>query len=140
MRDRLGELGLEYRYIEVPPRRADRHAVREVSQQETVPVLVIEEDGERTVLSDENDILAFLDERFAARSTDDTAAPWDEAATRQLEEVVAGGDARAQALLALAERARASGEIDRANCLHAAAWYLRDGQHWAARQLESLRG
>ncbi|MDA8346214.1 MAG: glutathione S-transferase N-terminal domain-containing protein [Thermaerobacter sp.] len=138
MRDRLGELGLQYQYIEVPRRRADRHKVREVSNQETVPVLVISDDGKDRVLSDENAILAYLDERFGAREQDENAAPWDEAATRLLREVVEGGDRRVEALYALAERARASGETDRANCLRAAAWYVRDGQRWAAGQLEEL--
>ncbi len=136
MRDRLGELGLEYHCIEVPPRRAERHQVREVSGQETVPVLVIRESGTQTVLSDENDILAFLDERYGARSKNESAAPWDEAATAQLAKLVEGGAERARALYELADRAAAAGETDRANVLRAAAWYLRDAQRWAAGQLE----
>ena len=138
MRDRLGELGLEYRFIEVPRKRSERHRVREVSNQETVPVLVVQENGEQRVLDEENKILAFLDERFGPREEDANAAPRDEEATKLLRGVVEGGDARAEALLALAERARASGETDRANCLQAAAWYLRDGQRWAKNQLEDL--
>jgi glutaredoxin 3 len=136
VRDRLGELGLEYHYIEVPPRRAERNRVREVSGQESVPVLVIRESGTETVLSDENDILAFLDERYGVRSKNGEAAPWDETATAMLKSVVEGGQERIKALYELADRAAAAGDRDRENVLRAAAWYLRDAQRWASGQLE----
>jgi glutathione S-transferase len=60
VRDRLSALGLPYETQEVPPAHADRHAVRAVSGQSYVPVLV---DGD-IVLDDENDILAYLDKTY----------------------------------------------------------------------------
>jgi glutathione S-transferase len=58
--NRLSELGLAYETVEVPAAHADRHAVRAVSGQSYVPVLV---DGD-VVLDDENDILAYLDKTY----------------------------------------------------------------------------
>jgi len=60
VREKLVELGLPYEKIDVPPARPLRQEVFEVSQQYTVPVLV---DGE-TVLADENDIIAYLEEKY----------------------------------------------------------------------------
>lgn len=58
--DKLTELDLEYEYIEVPANRAERHEVVKVSGQPLVPVLV---DGDR-VLSDEDEIIAYLDRQY----------------------------------------------------------------------------
>lgn len=127
VRDRLGELGLGYQLKEVPRSRPERLEVIDVSGQPTVPVLVVEEDGKTQIYSDENAVLEYLDLAYGPREYA-PAEPWDEAATQALREAVAGSEDRTEALYALAERARASGEIDRANCLRAAAWYLRDGQ------------
>ncbi len=60
VRDRLDALGLPYEKRDVPPAHAERHAVRAVSGQTYVPVLV---DGD-VILDDENDILAYLNKTY----------------------------------------------------------------------------
>jgi glutathione S-transferase len=65
VRRRLKALGLPYTSVEVPVARHLRRAVYEVSGQWLVPTLVVEDGQERTVLTDEEDILRYLDERFA---------------------------------------------------------------------------
>ncbi len=60
VRDRLLALGVAYEKVNVPPAHADRHAVRAVSGQAYVPVLV---DGD-VVLDDENDILVYLNKTY----------------------------------------------------------------------------
>ena len=58
VREKLGELALPYESVVVPDLRPFRKQVYEVSGQYYVPVLV---DGE-TVLTETEDILAYLDE------------------------------------------------------------------------------
>ena len=58
VREKLGELALPYESVVVPDLRPFRKQVYEVSGQYYVPVLV---DGE-TVLTETQDILAYLDE------------------------------------------------------------------------------
>jgi glutathione S-transferase len=64
VRERLTELGVDYVIRQVEPRPADRARLREVSGQDSIPVVVLE-DG--TVLSGDTDaIVAALDERLDA--------------------------------------------------------------------------
>lgn len=63
VRDKLDQLGLEYETVEVPSYRGSRKEVFEVSGQYLVPVLV---DGDR-VLDDEDEIIAYLNEKYGQR-------------------------------------------------------------------------
>ena len=60
VRDRLKELNLEYKTIEVPGSHRDRREVFAVSGQYLVPVLV---DGD-IILDDEEKILPYLDKKY----------------------------------------------------------------------------
>lgn len=62
VRSKLDQLGVDYEKVNVPPNRAERHEVHEVSGQHAVPVLV---DGE-VVLDDEEKILPYLDQKYGA--------------------------------------------------------------------------
>ena len=61
--DKLAELGVDYEYIEVPVFHSKRAEVREVSGQTSVPVFV---DGD-VVLDDDDDIIPYLERKYAAR-------------------------------------------------------------------------
>ncbi len=60
MRDKLSELLLDYKIVNVPNSHAQRTVVREVSGQTSVPVLV---DGE-VVLDDDDDIIPYLEKTY----------------------------------------------------------------------------
>lgn len=64
VRNKLAELGLSYENIEVPLFRPERKEVFDVSGQYTVPVLI---DGDH-VFDDENDIIAYLEEKYGKTS------------------------------------------------------------------------
>lgn len=66
VRQKLAELGLAYEAIVVPDSRRMRTQVHEVSGQYYVPVL---KDGD-LVLTETDDILAYLNERYAADRTE----------------------------------------------------------------------
>ncbi len=139
VRLRLGQLGLSYNLREQPAKRADRHEVIEVSGQETVPVLVIAREGKPDeVLADENDILRYLDEAYAPRSTAKDSEPWGEADGRALQSAVENLEDLGLQLQELAQGSALSGETDRANVLMAAAGHVTLAQRWAANQLASL--
>lgn len=61
VRQRLTELGLDFTALQVPPEPEDREDMREAVDEDSIPVLV---DGEE-VLSGDDDILAYLDRRYA---------------------------------------------------------------------------
>ncbi len=62
VRQRLTELGVDYVVRQVPPSPEDRDALREVSGQDSIPVVVLD-DG--TVLAGESDeIIAQLDAKL----------------------------------------------------------------------------
>lgn len=124
--------------IEVPAPRPERHEVLEVSGQPTVPVLVIENDAGRQVLSDENDILQYLDRNYAPREPA-ARADWGVEDSEALAALVEEGEARARQMLALSRKARGAGDIDLANCLEAAGKHLQLAQRWSRRRLEELR-
>jgi glutathione S-transferase len=63
VRQRLTELGLEFVARQVPADPADREEMREAVGEDGIPVLV---DGDQIVSSDD-DILAYLGERFEER-------------------------------------------------------------------------
>lgn len=65
VRQRMSELLLTYVAINVPQDRAERHEVMRVSGQPTVPVLV---DGD-VVLADEDEIVDYLDKKYAVKSS-----------------------------------------------------------------------
>ena len=60
VRDKLAELQLEYKIVNVPDSHAERTVVREISGQTGVPVLV---DGKK-VLDDDDVIIPYLDETY----------------------------------------------------------------------------
>jgi len=64
---KLDELGLVYEKIEVPAARPQRKEVFQVSGQYTVPVL----QDEDVVLSDENEIAAYLDRKYNSSNKGD---------------------------------------------------------------------
>ncbi|MEB3236436.1 MAG: glutathione S-transferase N-terminal domain-containing protein [Candidatus Sericytochromatia bacterium] len=64
VRQRMSDLLLTYVCVNIPKDRSKRQQVLEVSGQPTVPVLV---DGD-TVLSDEEDILRYLDAKYATKA------------------------------------------------------------------------
>ncbi|HEX5545351.1 MAG TPA: glutathione S-transferase N-terminal domain-containing protein, partial [Nitrospira sp.] len=71
VRQKLADLGLAYEAIVVPDSRRMRTQVYEVSGQYYVPVL---KDGD-LVLTETDDILAYLDERYRADRTGASAIP-----------------------------------------------------------------
>lgn len=64
VRQKMSELLLTYISVSVPVERSRRTEVMEVSGQPYVPVLV---DGD-VVLSDENDIIAYLDKKYGRKA------------------------------------------------------------------------
>lgn len=60
VRQKLTDLLLDYRIVNVPHSHAQRHEVKEVSGQTSIPVLV---DGE-VVLDDDDDILPYLEKKY----------------------------------------------------------------------------
>jgi glutaredoxin 3 len=60
VRERLTQLGVDYVARQVETEPDDRTQLQELSGQTGIPVLV----AEGTVLSDEDEIIAWLDERF----------------------------------------------------------------------------
>ncbi|MBI3805262.1 MAG: glutathione S-transferase N-terminal domain-containing protein [Nitrospirae bacterium] len=64
VRDKLEDLELEYEKVEVPSHRSSRKEVFEVSGQYLVPVLV----DQGVILDDEDEIIAYLDEKYGQRS------------------------------------------------------------------------
>lgn len=134
MRRRLGEHGLSYQVITVPHSRPDRHIVQEVSGQLLVPVLVVEENGERLVLSDENDIHAYLDANVGPMPEHQSKEPTQDE-YRDLAEQAPRWMEMSEWLFALAERARAAGENDDANCLRVSAQNLFDAGRWIRNSL-----
>ena len=62
VRERLTELGLDFVARQVAPRRAERHAMRDATGHDSIPLLVT---GDGRAISDADPILAFLDEEFA---------------------------------------------------------------------------
>ncbi len=137
VRLRLGQLGLGYILREQPQSRPERKEVIAVSGQQTVPVLVISRAGQPDeVLSDENDILRYLDERYAPRPAVEDSEPWSDADGRALKSAAENLADLGQQLQELAQGAAASGEIDRSNVLMAAAGHVSMAQRWAANQLQ----
>lgn len=67
VREKLAELDLSYEQIDVPADRQQRTEVMRISGQPTVPVLV---DGEK-VFADENDIIAYLEEKYGSKARAD---------------------------------------------------------------------
>lgn len=137
VRLRLGELGLSYTLREQPASRPRRTEVLAVSGQPAVPVLVVARPGQPDeVLSDENDILRYLDERYGARApADEDAEPWGEADQRALASAAENlGDLAGQ-LQELSQGALAAGNTDRGNILAAAAGHVALAERWASRQL-----
>ncbi|MFC3959998.1 glutaredoxin family protein [Halovivax cerinus] len=61
--NKLDSLGLEYERHEVAPSRSHRPAVREVSGQAGVPVLVDPDEGV-TGMPESNEIVAYLDRTY----------------------------------------------------------------------------
>ncbi len=139
VRLRLGQLGLSYSLREQPPSRPDRKEVLEVSGQPTVPVLVVSRPGRRDeILADENEILRYLDDRYGTPAGASKAEPWGDADMRALEAAVENLEDLGQQLAELAQGAAASGEVDRANVLSAAAGHVALARRWARSQLEQL--
>lgn len=134
MRRRLGEHGLEYRVITIPRPRTQRQTVEAVSGQILVPVLVAEENGEAVVLSDENDIHAYLDRRIGPQPRmASVKAPADGA--ERLRSATDGWSEMADWLISIAREQRERGHLDEANCLHVAGLHLRDAARWTAEHL-----
>jgi len=137
VRMRLGQLGLSYELREVPARRSQRKEVQAVSGQPTVPVLVVRAaEGEPLVLSDENEILGYLDEHYAARAPLEPTEPWGEVDDRALRSAVENLDDLSQQLAELAQGAASAGNRDRFNVLTAASQHVALAHGWTARQLE----
>jgi glutaredoxin 3 len=137
VRRRMGELGLTFTVVTVPHVREERRAVYEVSGQYLVPTLVIEEDQRREVLTDENDILAYLDRRYGPRpGPADQGLPGE---TREhLRQVVADAERHAEVLQDLAGRARHDGREELANVLAIAERNLREVSSWVGRRLDEV--
>jgi glutaredoxin len=64
VRDKLGELQLEYKIVNVPDSHEQRTVVREISGQTGVPVLV---DG-KVVLDDDDVIIPYLDKTYGQKA------------------------------------------------------------------------
>lgn len=99
-----------------------------------MPVLVVEENGERLVLNDENDIHAYLDRRIGPMPERDVPKPPADA-TEQLRREAPRWSEMSEWLLALAQSARAAGRLDEANCLRIAGLHLGDASRWAGDHL-----
>jgi glutaredoxin 3 len=136
VRRRMGELGLTFTVVTVPHRREERTQVFAVSGQYLVPTLVVEEDGRRSVLTDENDILRFLDERYGPRPEPLSGGMPPEAKARLRE---AASDARRHAdeIRRLALLARGAGDLDLGNVLTVAAINLLEASGWLGHSLEA---
>jgi glutathione S-transferase len=65
VRKKMTELLLDYTIVNVPYSHAERHEVKQASGQTSIPVLV---DGD-VVLDDDDDIIPYLEEKYAAKST-----------------------------------------------------------------------
>lgn len=139
VRLRLGQLGLSYNLREQPASRPERKETIEVSGQPTVPVLVIAREGKPPqVLSDENQILSYLDERYGPRDAAADTEPWGEADAKALRSAVENLEDLEGQLTELAQGAAISGELDRSNILAAAAGHVALAQRWARGQLEEV--
>ena len=62
VRSKLTDLLLDHKIVNVPRSHGERHEVRAVSGQTSIPVLV---DGE-TILDDDDDIIPYLEKKFGA--------------------------------------------------------------------------
>jgi len=62
VRQKLTDLLLDYRVVNVPQSHADRHEVKAVSGQTGIPVMV---DGD-VVLDDDDDIIPYLEKKYGA--------------------------------------------------------------------------
>ncbi len=62
VRARLTELGIDFVARQVAPRRSQRDAMHEATGSTTIPLLVTEDGG---TINDADEIIAYLDERFA---------------------------------------------------------------------------
>jgi glutathione S-transferase len=60
VRDKMTELLLDYRIVNVPRSHAERHEVKAASNQTSIPVLV---DGD-VVLDDDDDIIPYLEKKY----------------------------------------------------------------------------
>ena len=65
VRSKLTDLLLDHQVVNVPRSHAERHEVKAVSGQTSIPVLV---DGE-TILDDDDDIIPYLEKKFGATAT-----------------------------------------------------------------------
>jgi glutaredoxin 3 len=83
VRQRLTELGLEFVARQVPADPADREEMREAVGEDGIPVLV---DGDQIVSSDD-DILAYLGERFEERPDADAHRSKAREEVREFEEI-----------------------------------------------------
>ena len=64
VRKKMTELLLDYTIVNVPYSHAERHEVKHASGQTSIPVLV---DG-NVVLDDDDDIIPYLEEKYADRT------------------------------------------------------------------------
>jgi glutathione S-transferase len=135
VRRRLGELGLTFTVVTVPRRREDRVEVHRVSGQYLVPTLVIEEEGKRTVLTDENEILRYLDERYAPREAP-AAGTLPPELPRLLRAAYEGARRHGEELRRLAGLARSQGNTDLANVLTVASENLLEASGWLSYHLD----
>jgi glutathione S-transferase len=83
VRQRLTELGLEFVARQVPAERAERDAMRQTVGEDEIPVLV---DGGEVVSGDE-DILAYLGERYEERPDADAHRAKAREEVREFEEI-----------------------------------------------------
>lgn len=60
VRSKLTELLLDYKVVNVPPEHSERHIVKQVSGQTSIPVLV---DGD-TILDDDDTIVPYLEKTY----------------------------------------------------------------------------
>lgn len=64
VREKLGDLSLEYEKIDVPREKSERQEVIAVSGQPSVPVLV---DGDVIIADDDDKAIAYLEEKYGQR-------------------------------------------------------------------------
>jgi glutaredoxin 3 len=83
VRQRLTELGLEFLARQVPAERPEREAMRRAVGEDEIPVLV---DGSEIVSGDE-DILAYLGERYEERPDADAHRAKAREEVREFEEI-----------------------------------------------------
>jgi len=62
VRNKLTDLLLSYKTVNVPQSHDDRHIVKEVSGQTGIPVMV---DGDVTIADDDDAIIAYLEKTYA---------------------------------------------------------------------------